>query len=187
MTGQLDWLKLPYHQAIMQRPAAAERRRRHRPGPRANAAAAQGAPGRGDHHRLARRFETHLREKIFTCWSDGNWGRVGIKDESRNRRRKRATRATAASASRGRNPYFRAVYGPQKTRNHRRRLTHQPLVVSRPSFTYDWEPAAGRSESATENSANRAKTWKILLRQSPSKVPGRNASSAGISTACGRC
>ena len=53
ISGQLDFLKLPYHQAILQRRDPALDRRRHRPVAHDDAPAAQGPPGRGERHRLA--------------------------------------------------------------------------------------------------------------------------------------
>ena len=53
LTGQLDWLELPYHRGITERDAAPLDRGRHRPVPHADAAAPQGPPRRGERDRVA--------------------------------------------------------------------------------------------------------------------------------------
>ena len=61
LTGQLDWLELPYHRGIVDGHAAAVDRRRHRPVAHPDDAAAQGAPGRGQCHRVAAGPQGHVR------------------------------------------------------------------------------------------------------------------------------
>ena len=53
LTGQLDWLELPYHRGIVSGELPLSHRRRDRPVPDPDAAAAQGPPRRGQRHRLA--------------------------------------------------------------------------------------------------------------------------------------
>ena len=65
LTGQIDFLKFPYHQAIVNTDPA-EHRRRHRAVAHADAAAAQGAPRRSQRHRVAEDAEGDVRAKTFT-------------------------------------------------------------------------------------------------------------------------
>ena len=53
LTGQLDWLDLPYHQRDHQRRVAAEHRRRHWAGPHAHVSAEKGASRRGQRDGVA--------------------------------------------------------------------------------------------------------------------------------------
>ena len=62
MTNQLDWLDLPYHRD-RQRRFAAERRRRHRPGPHADGLAEEGPSRRGQRHRVAEGPQGHVPEE----------------------------------------------------------------------------------------------------------------------------
>ncbi len=60
-SGQLDMLQLPYHQGIVRGELPLSDRRRHRPGPHADAPAPQGASGRGKRVRVAEDPYGHVR------------------------------------------------------------------------------------------------------------------------------
>jgi len=62
ITGQLDFLKLPYHQSHPQRPNPVEHRRRHRPVEDLHVPAADGSPWRSQRHRVAETTQGHLRQ-----------------------------------------------------------------------------------------------------------------------------
>ena len=63
LTGQLDWLSLPYHRGDRQRRIAVEHRRRDRPVADADAPAQEGTSGRGQRHRLAEGPQGHVRRE----------------------------------------------------------------------------------------------------------------------------
>jgi hypothetical protein len=65
MSNLLGNLQFPYHQAIVNNELPALDRRRHRPVPHADAAAAQSAPGRGQRNGMAENPEGDLREEEY--------------------------------------------------------------------------------------------------------------------------
>jgi len=63
MTGQLDWLKLPYHPGHRQEPDPSQHRRRHRPIPHHHASSQKGSSRRGERYGLAQDPQGHMREE----------------------------------------------------------------------------------------------------------------------------